>query len=255
MLPTWVVHRGPAGEQGVRQRRALVVDYRGILDAVRRHVERQKVDCAVTSGNPASEKAVAATEAKLKVRLPAELREFYRTVADGYAMFWQVDPNDAKQAFGCLQVPKLSSLAEMYSGWRGMALYNPEQAEKYGFPYTKDPALAKRTASRQWHWLPVIKEGNGDLICLDLSVSGGPVIFHKHDWLDGGTGNDGHPLASSWRAFLAGWGSVCFQFPDGLYWPPCFKPGGGVAWDSEQFRSPFRVVSLAEPNAAADGGA
>ena len=99
------------------------MDYRRLLDAVRRHVERQGVGCAVSSGKPASEKAVAATEAKLRVRLPDELREFYRTVADGYAMFWQADPNDAKQPFGGLQVPKLSSISEMYSGWRRMALY------------------------------------------------------------------------------------------------------------------------------------
>ncbi|MBN9523813.1 SMI1/KNR4 family protein [bacterium] len=231
-----------------------MVDYRGLLDVVRRHVERQGVRCAVNSGKPASEKAIAATEAKLKVRLPAELREFYRTVADGYAMFWQADPNDAGQPFSGLQVPKLSSLAGLYSGWRGMALYSPEQAEAYGFPYTKDPALAKHTAARQWHWLPVIEQGNGDLICLDLSAPDGPVVFHKHDWLDGGSGDDGHPLAPGWRAFLAGWGSVCFQLPAGLYWPSCFRPGGGVAWDGEQFRGPFRMAGLAEPHAAADRG-
>jgi cell wall assembly regulator SMI1 len=221
------------------------MDYRELLDAVRRHVEQQGVGCAISGGKPASEKAVAATEGKLKVRLPAELQEFYRTVADGYAMFWQADENDAKQPFGGLEVPKLSALAEMYSAWRGMALYTPEQSDKYGFPYTKDPALAKRAAARQWHWLPVIEEGNGDLICVDLSAPGGSVVFHKHDWLDGGSGDDGHPLAPSWRAFLANWGSVCFQLPDGLYWPSCFRQGGGVVWDSEMFRSPFRFAGLA----------
>ncbi len=128
------------------------MDYRELLDAVRRHVKRLKVDCAVTSGKPASEKAVAAAEAKLNVRLPAELREFYRTVADGYAMFWQADANDSEQPFGGLRVPSLSSLAETYSGWRGMALYNPEQAEKYGFPYTKDP---------RWRSAPRPGSGNG----------------------------------------------------------------------------------------------
>ncbi len=54
-----------------------------------------------------------------------------------------------------------------------MALYDSEAAERYGFPYTKSPTLAKQTAARQWHWLPVIDDGNGDLICVDLSVSGG----------------------------------------------------------------------------------
>jgi hypothetical protein len=222
------------------------MEYRAPLDIIRRHVERQGVGCTATSGKPASEKAVAATEAKMKLRLPAELRDFYRTVGNGYWMFWEADPNDSKQPFGGLQVPTLSSLAEMYRGWRGLALYTPELAEKYGFPYTKDPSLAKRTAARQWHWLPVIEEGS-DLICLDLGDASCPVIFHRHDWMDGGSGDDGHLLAPSWRSFLAGWGSVCFQFPAGLYWPSCFRPDGGVAWDSELFRSPFRVPGLAEP--------
>ncbi len=218
-----------------------MIDYRTLLDAICRHVKLQGVDCDVTMGKPATEKAVAATEAELKVRLPAELREFYRTVADGYVMFWQADANDAKLPFGSLQVPEITDLAEMYNGWREMSLYTPEMAEEYGFPYTDDPALAKRTAARQWQWLPIIEEGNGDLICLDLSVPDGPVVFHKHSWMDGGTGEDGHLLAPNWREFLVGWGSVCFQFPDGLYWPSCFLPGGGVAWGGKYFRSPFRM--------------
>ena len=126
-----------------------------------------------------------------------------------------------------------------------MVLYSPERAEEYGFPYTKDPILAKRTAARMWNWLPVIEEGNGDSICLDLDAPSCPVVFDKHDWMDGGSGDNGHPLAPNWRAFLLGWGSVCFQVPDGLYWPWCFRPGGGVAWDSESFRSPFRIADLA----------
>lgn len=230
------------------------MDYHGLLAAVRRHVEWQGVACSVTCGKPAPEKAVAATEAKLKVRLPAELRAFYRTVGDGYSMFWEADPNDSKQPFGGLRVPTLSSLAELSDGWRGLALYTPEQAEKYGFPYTKDPALAKRTAARMWHWLPVIEEGNGDLICLDLSAPGCPVVFHRHDWMDGGTGDDGHPLAPNWSAFLTGWGGVCFQFPQGLYWPSCLLPGGRVAWDGKRFRSPFRVAGLAGPDAGTGHG-
>ncbi len=105
------------------------MDYRELLDAVRRHVKQLKVDCAVTSGKPASEKAVAAAEAKLNVCLPAELRESYRTVADGYAMFWQADANDSEQPFGGLRVPSLFSLAETYSGWRGMADYRQAIAD------------------------------------------------------------------------------------------------------------------------------
>jgi cell wall assembly regulator SMI1 len=217
------------------------VDYHGLFEIVRRHLERHGVVCDISIGEPASAQELAAVENELGVTLPGELREFYTTVGNGYSMYWNADASNARNPWGSLQVLSLVSLAEVYTGWRGMALYDSEAADRYGFPYTKNPTLAKQTAARQWHWLPVIEEGNGDLICVDLSVSGGPVVFHQHDWLDGGTGDDGHVLAPGWGAFLNGWGSVCFQNPAGLYWPHCFLPGGGVAWDGEEFREPFRV--------------
>jgi len=97
-----------------------------------------------------------------------------------------------------------------------------------------------------WHWLPVIEEGNGDLICQDLNAPGCPVIFNQHDWLDGGTGNNGHVMASNWWKFLAGWGSVCFQLPQSMYWPSSFRAVGGIAWKGKQFRSPYRIAGLAD---------
>lgn len=230
------------------------MDYKNLFETVRRHVERLSIACEVEAGKVASEKSIAKVEDKMNARLPAELREFYQTVGDGFSLRWQADADDSNAPFANLQVPTLKYLASMYIGWRGMVLYSPEAADKYGFPYTKDPALAKRTAARMWHWLPVLEEGNGDSICHDMSDPSCPVIFNQHDWLDGGSGDNGHRLASNWRAFLTAWGSVCFQFPKSLYWPLCFRPGGGVAWDGEQFRSPFRVGGLAEQRAAADGG-
>jgi hypothetical protein len=178
----------------------------------------------------------------MKVHLPAELREFYQEIGDGFVLFWQSDPNDAEKPWGSLQVPTLSSLAEMYSGWRGLVLYTPEKADQYGFPYTKDPTLARRTAARMWHWLPIIDEGNGDTICLDLGDPGCPVVFDQHDWMDGGSGDNGHRLAPNLKAFLIDWGSVCFLHP--IHWDWCFRPGGGVDWDGEPFRNPFRVSGL-----------
>lgn len=95
-----------------------------------------------------------------------------------------------------------------------------------------------------WNWLPVIQEGSGDQICLDLSAAECPVVFNRHAWLDGGTGDNGHPLAPNWRAFMIDWGSVCFQFPRNLHWPYCFRPGGGIDWDGEEFRNPYRLSGL-----------
>ena len=230
------------------------VDYADLLEAVFGRLDELGVAGSATPGELATDEALAAAEAEMRIRLPADLREFYQTVGDGFVLFWESDADDPKKPWGSLQIPSLSSLADVYRGWRGLVLYTPERAEEYGFPYTKDPVLAKRTAARMWHWLPIIEHGNGDSICLDLGDPGCPVVFDRHDWMDGGSGDNGHPLASNWRAFLTGWGSVCFQQPEDLYWPWCFRPGG-VAWNGEHFRNPFRVASLAESVAAPDPAA
>lgn len=219
--------------------------YARLFDTVRGHLERLGIACEIEAGEVATEQAVAQAEAKISIRLPADLREFYQTMGDGFSFSWDAAVDRPKRPFADLYVPNLEYLVSLYSGWREMALYSPEAAEKYGFPFTKDPALAKRTAARMWHWLPILQHVNGDMICLDLSDASCPAIFNKADWMGGGTGDNGHLLAPNWRAFLIGWGSVCFQFPKNLYWPSCFKKLGGVAWDGDQFCDPYRIAELA----------
>lgn len=219
--------------------------YQELFETVHKHLASHGVTCEIVPGPLATQEQIAAIESRMKVRLGAELSSFYATVGNGISLRWQANADDSKLPFANLQIPTLESLAGGYESWRSYALYTPEAAAKYGFPYTKDPALAKRTAAHMWHWLPIIDEGNGDQICLDLSGPGFPVIFNQHDWLDGGAGDNGHLLAPNWRAFLVDWGSVCFQFPESLYWPFAFKPGGGVAWDGKEFRDPFRIPGLA----------
>ena len=144
------------------------MDYPDLLETVLRHLEGLGVAYTAVAGEPVTDEELASAEVEMKVRLPTELREFYQVIGDGFLLHWQSDPDDPKKPWGFLQVPELSSLASMYAGWRGQVLYSPERAEEYGFPYTKDPALAKRTAARMWHWVPLIEEGNGDSICLDF---------------------------------------------------------------------------------------
>jgi cell wall assembly regulator SMI1 len=228
------------------------MDYAGLFDLLYGHLDSLGVAGSANAGEPATDEALAGAEVEMKVRLPAEFREFYRTVGNGFSLYWETDPDDPEKQWGGFHVPELASLIGMNAGWRGLVLYTPERAEEYGFPHTKDPDLAKHTAARMWHWLPVIKEPNGDAICLDLGASGCPVVFDKHDWMDGGSGENGHVLAPNWRSFLVGWGGVCFQPPRSMYWPQCFRPGGGVAWESDEFPSPFRVPGLAELSAQAD---
>lgn len=143
------------------------MDYKNLFETVRRHIDHLGLACVIKAGKRTTDKVIATAEGKMQVRLPAELREFYETIGNGFSLAWQADANASDAPFASLQIPTLSYLTKMYVGWREITLYTPEEAESYGFPYTDDPALAKRTAARMWHWLPVIEEGNGDLICQD----------------------------------------------------------------------------------------
>lgn len=220
------------------------MDFNKILDAVSRHLRQRGVTPLIVPQRLASKREIAKAEAKMKLCLPAELAQFYQTVGNGYALFWQPTSQGEETKFGSFQVPSLNDLASGCLSWRKLVLYSPEAAEKYGFPHTKDPALAKRTAARMWHWLPVIAEENGDAISHDLSDQTCPVVFDEHDWLDGGSGENGHVLAANWYEFVKGWGSVCFQMPKCFWWPSCFRAGGGVDWDGEEFDDTFHVANL-----------
>lgn len=224
------------------------MDYKELISTVQRHVKALGCVCEVEAGGHITDNAISKAESRMKIRFPVELRQFYLEVGDGLSLRWKGDSDDPKAPFANLSVPSLANLASTYLSWQQISLYTPAKAKKYGFPHTKDPALAMQTAAKMWHWMPVIEEGNGDMISFDLSDPSCPVIFDQHDWFDGGSGDNGHQLSTGWQEFLTGWGSVCFQFPKSLYWPTCFRPGQGVAWDSNGFCEPFRIKELTPPS-------
>ena len=211
-----------------------------IIDEAITRLNQLGVEVDSAAGRTTTDRQLKAAEARMGIRLPHDLREFYQEVGNGFAMYWQ---SKEAQNWGGLSAPPLKELAGLHREWNEISVYTPEAAEKYGFPYTKDPALAKRTAARMRHWLPLNGEGNGDVICIDLGTPDGEVIFHAHDWMDGGTGDNGLVLATNWREFVAGWASVCFQQPKDLYWPASFLSGGGVDWSGSRFRDPFRLLT------------
>jgi cell wall assembly regulator SMI1 len=216
------------------------MEYRALFNTVRQHLKRLGVESELVAGARVIDKALDKIERKLSIKFPGDLRELYLALGDGFVFSWKDTAREGKP-FAAVAFPTLSDLAGLYKGWRQMALYTPEAAEKYGFPYTADPVLAKRTAASVWHWLPVLDEGNGDMICQDLVDPGCPIIFNKHDWMDGGSGDNGHFLAWGWHHFLHDWGRVCFQMPKNLWWPGCFRTGGGIEWDGDGFHEPFRI--------------
>jgi cell wall assembly regulator SMI1 len=223
------------------------MDYRSLFQRVQSHLESLQVKYSFYTGRSVIERwDIWAVQDTLKRPLPDDLRRFYLEVGNGLEFRWNAQSEEDHSPFANLQIPSLAELACRYLEWQESSLYTPEKAEEYGFPYTKNPELAKRTAARMWDWLPVLQEGNGDQICIDLSISSNPVLFDQLDWMDGGTGDNGYFLAESWSAFLTRWASVCFQFPKSLWWKTVLKPESGVCWEGDEFRAPFRISDLAE---------
>src|SRR5262245_51482257 len=110
--------------------------------------------------------------------------------------FWSTEEESGP--FAMIEFPKLSqvvikSLEQV--NWR------IEWSDTYEFQYTDDPKRAKKTALCMRKWLPFHDDGNGDRFCLDTATRGAPVIFDRHDWMDGGTGDNGHRLGESLLGF------------------------------------------------------
>lgn len=82
-------------------------------------------------------------------------------------------------------------------------------------------------------WVPLIEEGNGDLVCLDAGT--GRIAIWCHDEFKFVT------LGSSIGTFLENWSKVCFQSPKGLYWPRGVD-AHGVDWHSDEFDDCFRIT-------------
>lgn len=198
------------------------------------HVRAHGVKVEFERGSPLAASAIERACKKSVIPIPASLAEFYAEVGDGLRFHWRHG-----DAFAIHEVPKLEDcVIESFDNvnWR------TEWKDDYDFSGTRDPVLAKQTALKMRKWLLFVGLGNGDIICLDTAVDPVSVVFDQHDWLDGGTGANGHRLADSLLQFYTDWARVCFQSPRNLWWPSVFKKDGPfVDWSSDQFLEPFRM--------------
>lgn len=211
--------------------------YLELFERVADHVRRHGVDVTFNRGEPLTASVIERAGAEALIPIPDAMAVFYAEVGDGLDFAWAARGDRAP--FAHHEFPKLADrVIESFDelSWK------TEWKDDYDFRYTKNPALARQTALPMRKWMPFHDEGNGDAFCLDTALDPAPVVFNRHDWYDGGTGENGHRLADSLSQFYADWAQVCFQFPRSLWWPSVFnKNGPGVDWSSAEFREPFRL--------------
>ncbi|AMV19094.1 hypothetical protein [Planctomyces sp. SH-PL14] len=211
--------------------------YLELFERVADHVRRQGVKVTFERGEALTTSTIERARAKALIPIPASMAEFYAEMGDGLEFAWSTKRD--REPFANHEFPKLNSrVIESFDVLSWMTEWNDD----YDFSGTKNPVLAKQTALKMRKWMPFHNEGNGDGFSLDTALDPAPVVFDKHDWCDGGTGENGHRLAESLLQFYTDWAQVCFQFPRSLWWPTVLKKDGpGVDWSSDEFCEPFRL--------------
>ena len=103
--------------------------------------------------------------------------------------------------------------------------------------------IALRMRRRMTGWLPLIEEGNGDYLCVDLE-QGGRVVMYCHDWADstgikpdGTMRGCGVVVASDLLEFFEGWSRVCFSTPKRFWTGVAIR--GGLSWDEGTFEPEY----------------
>lgn len=208
-----------------------------LFERVAEHVRRQGVKVRFKRGKALTTSTIEHVRSKALIPIPESMAEFFLEMGDGIEFAWNAGGDRGPLAnleFPQLKDCVLETLDQV--SWR------TEWQDDYDFRYAQNPALAKQTALRMRRWMPFYDVGNGDRFCLDTAYDPAPVVFDKHDWHDGGAGENGHRLADSLSDFFQDWAQVCFQFPRSLRWPTVLnKDRAGVEWTSMEFREPFRL--------------
>jgi cell wall assembly regulator SMI1 len=202
-----------------------------IFKRVTRHLNKLDIVPKLTKLPPLDMSMLRGLRQKLGLSLPADLHDLYLNYAGGLMYSWF-----AEGAFGALQIPMPKDLSKQLRGWKELVLW----MDDYDFPHVKNSTLARKTYAKMKHWLPLIGEGNGDGFCLDCASSTGAVVFHQHDWYDGGSGDNGHVVAPDLRRFIENWATVCFTSPRQLFWTETFV-ARGVSWTRKHFKTEYII--------------
>lgn len=209
------------------------------LDRVANHLAELGINLHCTLNPKATTKDVDAAQQRLGIGLPDSYIDFITQFANGMSLSWTTDDDGSFAAF---EMTSIESSIDGALGMRDWRFYDDDEARDYGFPFVDDSELAMTTNRLMHNWIPFHAEGNGDNFSINLNPDGfGNVIFDQHDWLDGGTGQNGYLMSPDLPTFFESWSNVCFSQPTSLCWKSVIDVGG-AKWDSLEFDDRFRMT-------------
>lgn len=205
---------------------SLIQTIRATLNAVHEHMKRVG-ECSILEVHDAvtRENADAICRAN-QVEIPEAVRSVYEDFGNGFELNWTYS-NDEFEWQGRFAWPELKAFVQDQVDWTEYLRWLDNEPDELA---VDNKALAREILSRMDDWMPFCTLCNGDLFCIDRRSGG--IVFHQHDWHDGGTGMNGWNVADNLETFITNWGSVCFSEPirdwpfqrDRMWNRACFYP-------------------------------
>lgn len=196
------------------------------------HLEELGASIGMFISTPTRSSLVERFEAEFNLSLPDAVREFYIKHADGLFLHWTIDALDVQ---GNLTIASLNELRLARQRW-----LNSDQGPKPIAKRVEPLDTALKTWERMANWLPIWEEGNGDLGCIDAAT--GQIVWHCHDWADGGDGTNGYVIESDILNLIRNWASVCFSTPKSLsWWHVTSATQDAADWNSDEFDARCRL--------------
>jgi hypothetical protein len=181
-------------------------------------------------GRPLSEKDLTAADAKAGVSMPAELRQFYLELGDGF----QFIPDDDQEL-------NLGSWAGMYLSDHvivneDFGLHVREEAIDRIPKAIVHPDLLRKEREKRCSWMPFFGFGcGGSYLCLDVTGDPPPVrVYNNSYWLTNPQ-TWSFVLASSFTEFVEKWSQYHFLTPLGDWLLFCRLREGTFDWAPEHF--------------------
>lgn len=211
------------------------MSYVGLFLRVADYVRAIGLEPEFERNPPITKQRMEELRKRASIPLPESLLALYQEIGDGMRFHWS--SGEEEGPFANIEFEPLEDLMSEHESARS---YSVEWDDSYQYPFVDDSILAKQTALKMRNWFAFHAEGNGDMFCLDTADPSCPVVFDQHDWMDGGTGDNGAVMAASLRQFMEEWSQVCFQMPTSLWWGSVLRDGR-VDWNSDEFPQPLRL--------------
>ena len=206
-----------------------------ITDNIKSFLNKKDIDLELTINKSLSNSKVDKLFNKIHSEVHTSIKSFYTENCNGFYLHWETN-----KYCGHLEFDSIQDIKEGYEEFQEYVEFIINDAyENCINPQYRDQA--NQLLKRMKNWTPLIYEGNGDSIILDLKT--GEVLYNYHDWYDGFgtlTKTNGMFISNSIIDFLTQWGNYCFIEPT-IFMDDQIREHKKVIFNDQHFNNEFKI--------------